>query len=86
MGFFRRAGEEDAERPASLAAIESGGIPAEATARLRELGVDGSLFTSGLSVSEFALLDRLGPRPVAQVMDATVSWRSNPAAAPPRSP
>lgn len=85
MGFFTRAGEEDAERAASLAAVESGGIPAEATARLRELGVDGSLFTSGLSVSEFALLDRLAARPVAQVMGASVvrtGWQYLPALEP----
>ena len=30
------------------------------------------MFTSGLSVNEFALLDRLGPSPLAQVMGASV--------------
>jgi uncharacterized protein YbjQ (UPF0145 family) len=40
--------------------------------RLRALGTSGSLFTSGLSVGEFALLDRLGPRPLAQVLGASV--------------
>ena len=30
------------------------------------------MFTSGLSVSEFSLLSRLGPRPLAQVMGASV--------------
>jgi hypothetical protein len=72
MPFFgggdRRADEDDG----SLARIESGGIPVRAEERLRALGADGSFFTSGLSVNEFALLDRLGPRPLGQVMGASV--------------
>jgi uncharacterized protein YbjQ (UPF0145 family) len=42
-------------------------------------------FTSGLSVNEFALLDRLGPRPLAQVMGASVvrtGWQYLPALDP----
>jgi len=35
---------------------------------------DGSLFTSGLSVKEFALLGAVGPRPLAQVMGGSVVW------------
>lgn len=33
---------------------------------------ESNLFTSGLSVNEFALLSRLGPEPIAQVMGASV--------------
>jgi hypothetical protein len=33
---------------------------------------DGTVFTSSLSVNEFALLGRLGPQPLAQVMGASV--------------
>ncbi|HEY3727388.1 MAG TPA: heavy metal-binding domain-containing protein [Solirubrobacteraceae bacterium] len=43
------------------------------------------MFTSGLSVNEFALLDRLGPRPLAQVMGASVvraGWQYLPALPP----
>ena len=39
---------------------------------MRALASKGSLFTSGLSVNEFALLNRLGPQPLAQVMGASV--------------
>lgn len=72
MGFFSRGERQDDEQSEALARIEGGGIPAEAERRLKELGGEGSLFTSGLSVREFALLDRLGPRPLAQVMGASV--------------
>ena len=43
------------------------------------------LFTSGLSVREFALLDRLGPQPLRQVMGASVvrpGWQYLPALEP----
>ncbi len=85
MGFFARAEDEDAERAESLARIERGGIPTRAEERLRALGTPGSLFTSGLSVNEFALLDRLGPQPLAQVMGASVvrtGWQYLPALEP----
>lgn len=62
----------DAERADSLARIEAGGIPLAAERRLQALSVEGSLFTSGLSVNEFALLGALGPRPLAQVMGGSV--------------
>jgi uncharacterized protein YbjQ (UPF0145 family) len=71
MGFFARKGE-DGERAEALARIEAGGIPPRAQERLRALGTEGGLFTSGLSVNEFALLDKLGPEPLAQVMGASV--------------
>jgi uncharacterized protein YbjQ (UPF0145 family) len=72
MGFFARDKDEDGERAAALARIEAGGIPPRAQERLRALGTEGGLFTSGLSVNEFALLDKLGPEPLAQVMGASV--------------
>jgi len=71
MGFFKRTEGDDEQREA-LARIESGGIPASAEERLRALGTGEAMFTSGLSVNEFALLHRLGPRPLAQVMGASV--------------
>lgn len=71
MGFFGRENDEDPEQEDSLTRIQAGGIPAAAQARLTALA-EGSLFTSGLSVNEFALLHRLGPQPLAQVMGASV--------------
>lgn len=89
MGFFRRGqNDQEREREESLARIEAGGIPAGAEARLKGLAGDGSLFTSGLSVKEFALLDRMGARPLAQVMGASVvrvGWQYLPALAPGQS-
>jgi uncharacterized protein YbjQ (UPF0145 family) len=87
MGFFARSEEQDGERSEELARIEGGGIPSRAEERLKALGTGGSLFTSGLSVNEFALLDRLGPQPLAQVMGASVvrtGWQYLPALAPGR--
>lgn len=85
MGFLRGSGQPDgdpnrdesfeavnAEQADSLARIEAGGIPLTAERRLRELGIEGSMFTSGLSVNEFALLGAIGPRPLAQVMGGSV--------------
>jgi Putative heavy-metal-binding len=88
MGFFARAGQRDGEPSAELARIEGGGIPSRAEERLRELRKGGSLFTSGLSVNEFALLSRLGPQPLAQVMGASVvrtGWQYLPALQPGRA-
>jgi uncharacterized protein YbjQ (UPF0145 family) len=85
MGFFRRGGQDDAGQAEALARIERGGIPTRAEQRLRALASEGSLFTSGLSVNEFALLDRLGPHPLAQVMGASVvrtGWQYLPALDP----
>jgi uncharacterized protein YbjQ (UPF0145 family) len=85
MGFFARGGDQDDERAEALARIEAGGIPRHAEERLRMLGSDRSLFTSGFSVKEFALLDRLGPEPLAQVMGASVvrtGWQYLPALEP----
>jgi hypothetical protein len=85
MGFFALGGEHDGEQTDELARIEAGGIPSRAEQRLPALGKGGSLFTSGLSVKEFALLDRLGPQPLAQVMGASVvrtGWQYLPALDP----
>jgi uncharacterized protein YbjQ (UPF0145 family) len=72
LGFFNREDGEDREQDESLKRIESGGIPLGAEQRLRDLGAKGSMFTSGLSVKEFALLRQMGPQPIAQVMGASV--------------
>lgn len=72
VGFFNRGDDNDPERDEALRRIESGGIPLSAEQRLRDLGADASMFTSGLSVNEFALLRRMGPQPLAQVMGASV--------------
>lgn len=88
MGFFRRSEEENAEQAESRARVADGGIPLGAEERLKTLAAEGSLFTSGLSVSEFALLHRLGPRPLAQVMGASVvrtGWQYLPALEPGRN-
>jgi uncharacterized protein YbjQ (UPF0145 family) len=85
MGFFARGGGQDDEQSEALARIEAGGIPLEAEERLKALRVGGSLFTSGLSVNEFALLGRMGPQPLAQVMGASVvrtGWQYLPALDP----
>jgi hypothetical protein len=72
LAFFHRKDDEDREQDESLKRVESGGIPLAAEQRLRELGAEGSMFTSALSVKEFALLRRMGPQPLAQVMGASV--------------
>jgi uncharacterized protein YbjQ (UPF0145 family) len=85
MGFFTRGNDGDGEQAEALARIEAGGIPPRAEERLRALGAAGSMFTSALSVNEFALLDKLGPEPLAQVMGASVvrpGWQYLPALEP----
>src|SRR5579885_1489170 len=85
MGFFARGGGQDDEQSGELARIEAGGIPTRAEERLKALGSGRSLFTSGLSVNEFALLERMGPQPLAQVMGASVvrtGWQYLPALDP----
>jgi uncharacterized protein YbjQ (UPF0145 family) len=85
MGFFARGGGTEDEHSEALARIEAGGIPIEAEERLKALRTGGSLFTSGLSVNEFALLGRMGPQPLAQVMGASVvrtGWQYLPALDP----
>jgi uncharacterized protein YbjQ (UPF0145 family) len=88
MPFFRRQSEEDraageaaaAEQAASLAALEAGGLPLRARHRLAEMSDDG-LFTSDLSVNEFALVHSIGLRPLGQVMGSSiyhVGWQQSP--------
>lgn len=75
LGFFRRG--ESAGEPERIA--DSGG-----TAPLGQERPNGTgeLFTSNLSVNEFALLRQLGPEPLAQVMGSSVvrvGWQCLPA-------
>ncbi len=78
--FHRRSDEEkkeladaEAERAATIAALERGGIPVPAQQRLQELRAgDRSLFTSDLSVNEFLLSRAAGIQPITQVMGSSV--------------
>lgn len=90
MPFFRRGSDEEGaarqaaetEQAASLAALERGELPLRAQQRLAEMREGGGgPFTSDLSVSEFALLHRIGMRPLAQVMGSSiyhVGWQQQP--------
>jgi hypothetical protein len=86
VGFFKRdAADQKPAKPERSPARIGSAIPASAESRLEALTADGSLFTSGLSVKEFALLGRLGPQPLAQVMGASVvrrGWQYLPALPP----
>lgn len=76
MGFFAK----DDDGPG----LEAGGIPREAEERLSAIRAEGSAFTSTLGVGEFALLNELGPMPLAQVLGASVhqvGWQLLPTAA-----
>jgi len=72
----------EADLQASLAALARGGIPPRAEQRLSELRQDDrTLFTSDLSVNEFALMTRTGLQPVSQVMGSSVyhvGWQGMP--------
>jgi hypothetical protein len=75
MGFFARGRDDDPDQAEDLARIEAGGIPRSAAERLQGLAAGGAMFTSGLSVNEFALpaprgCDAPAPR------DRTASCRS----------
>lgn len=72
MGFFHHGDDECSAQDESLKRIEDGGIPLGAERRLKELSAEGAMFTSALSVKEFALLRQMGPQPLAQVMGASV--------------
>jgi uncharacterized protein YbjQ (UPF0145 family) len=92
MPFLRRGSDEDrqarqaaeTEQAASVASLERGELPLRAQQRLEEIGRAGSgLFTSDLSVDEFALLRGIGLRPLAQVMGSSiyhVGWQQRPGA------
>jgi uncharacterized protein YbjQ (UPF0145 family) len=60
------------EQEQSLARIEAGGIPIAAERRLSELREHGGVYTSDLSVSDFALCHQLGLRPLSQVMGSSI--------------
>lgn len=82
MGFLGRGGgaEDDGE-----ARIRDRGISEQAEVRLSGSTGRDPVFTSGLSVKEFALLGCLGPQPLAQVMGASVvraGWQYLPALPP----
>ena len=92
MPLFRRGSDDeraarqaaDARQAASLAALERGELPLRAQDRLGEIGnAGGGFFTSDLSVGEFALVDAIGLRPLAQVMGSSiyhVGWQQRPGA------
>jgi len=80
MGFRRHDGDAEPE-----AADVDPGLSERAHDRLEGLSGAGAIFTSGLSVNEFALLRGLGPEPLAQVMGASVvrtGWQYLPALQP----
>ncbi len=64
--------ESQAAEAESQARLERGEIPLAAERRLRELAESGGSFTSDLSVSDFALCDQLGLRPLSQVMGSSI--------------
>ena len=91
MPFLHRRGPDGTQQDpaaaeaglqASLAALARGGIPPRAEQRLAELREkDRTLFTSDLSVNEFALMARAGLQPVSQVMGSSVyhvGWQGMP--------
>lgn len=92
MPLFRRGSPDDhdarqaaeAAQAASLTALERGELPLRAQERLGEIGkTGGGLFTSDLSVTEFALVDAVGLRPLAQVVGSSiyhVGWQQQPGA------
>ncbi|MGH3050260.1 MAG: heavy metal-binding domain-containing protein, partial [Gaiellaceae bacterium] len=89
MPFFKRQSEQEraameaaaAEQASSLAALERGGLPLRAEQRLRSAGGAEGLYTSDLSVNEFALLHAIGVRPLGLVMGSSiyhVGWQQTP--------
>ncbi|HXW58576.1 MAG TPA: heavy metal-binding domain-containing protein [Solirubrobacteraceae bacterium] len=68
----RESPAQEREDELSLARIEAGDIPLSAERRLQELHERGGSFTSDLSVSGFALCDRLGLKPLSQVMGSAI--------------
>ena len=92
MPLFRRGSDDEraarqaveAQQAASLAALERGELPLRAQQRLGEIGAEADrFFTSDLSVAEFALLDEIGLRPLAQVIGSSiyhVGWQQRPGA------
>ena len=75
------ADELERRRAEDVARIERGSVPLAAQERIEELAARGTLFTSGLSVSDFALTRLEGIRPVCQVMGSSVyqvGWQNYP--------
>jgi uncharacterized protein YbjQ (UPF0145 family) len=74
--------EEEAEQEQSRAALAAGGLPVAAQRRLSELADSGArVFSSDLSVNEFAVLRQLGLQPITQVMGASIfqhGWQQMP--------
>ena len=82
MGFLRRDDDDPQPDPD---ATDDAELSERAHERLEDLSGAGAIFTSGLSVNEFALLRGLGPTPLAQVMGASVvrtGWQYLPALGP----
>jgi uncharacterized protein YbjQ (UPF0145 family) len=82
MAFFHRG---DGDPQPDPDAIDIPELNERAYERLEDLSGTGAIFTSGLSVNEFALLRGLGPAPLAQVMGASVvrtGWQYLPALGP----
>ena len=75
----------DARKTASLGGAGAREMRLRAQERLAEIGkADGGFFTSDLSVDEFALVNAIGLRPLAQVMGSSiyhVGWQQRPGAA-----
>jgi uncharacterized protein YbjQ (UPF0145 family) len=86
MGFLDRvfgggADDDDPQRQADIARVAAGGVPLAAEHRIKELAEGKTAFTSGLSVSDFALARLDGVRPVCQVMGSSVykvGWQGRP--------
>jgi uncharacterized protein YbjQ (UPF0145 family) len=68
----RGEGELERIRDESVRNLEEGRLPVEAERRLEALRGRPNFFTSGLTVSEFALSTAHGLRPVSQVMGSCV--------------
>jgi uncharacterized protein YbjQ (UPF0145 family) len=69
MSFFSFGRDDGGDRPTS--GFMEGDLPPAAESRLSALSTS-AMFTSTLSVNEFALLTELGPRPIAQVLGTSV--------------
>ena len=85
MGFLDRllggGGDDDPALAADIARVSAGGIPLAAEQRIRELAGGEAAFTSGLSISDFALTHGAGVRPICQVMGSSVykvGWQNYP--------
>ncbi|HZU69777.1 MAG TPA: heavy metal-binding domain-containing protein [Ktedonobacteraceae bacterium] len=81
MPFWKRSSPEEQqqrlqaqqEAEASLRSLEEGGLPLQAQRRLREeTEADHKLFSSDLSIKEFALTRNSGYQPLSQVMGSSI--------------